>query len=270
MYEKKIGTLAKLAGVTSHTIKYYEKEGFVSSTRDSHSNYRFYDLTSCDYIHECMKYRNIGFSVKELHTLCKMANSETLHALLEERIHSLDQSIQNLHTKKSMTTYYFNEICELEQYLDQWFIVPFPEFYFLAQTERFEYTEHYQLDKNDINLVDYIPYAKTCTMLPSETFSGQSDLFFSGKIIESRFVPDDFLKRRPEFISIGGHGQKAFITYLKTDYKNYLTDGSLISMIKDKYFEFSNQLISNAYVLKIKTTYEPKETSYFKIYIPLR
>ena len=77
MYEKKIRTLKKFAGVTSHTIKYYEKEGFFSSIRDRYSNYRFYNLNRCTYLHECIQYRNLGFSVKELNTLCKIANSHT-------------------------------------------------------------------------------------------------------------------------------------------------------------------------------------------------
>lgn len=65
MSEKTIGTLSKFTGIHAHTIKYYEKIGLLSSNRKEHSNYRSYDMRICTDIYECVKYRNMGFSLKE-------------------------------------------------------------------------------------------------------------------------------------------------------------------------------------------------------------
>ena len=65
MSEKTIGTLSKFTGIPAHTIKYYEKIGLLSSNRKEHSNYRSYDKRICTDIYECVKYRNMGFSLKE-------------------------------------------------------------------------------------------------------------------------------------------------------------------------------------------------------------
>ena len=82
MNEKTVGMLAKFTGVSVHTIKYYEKIGLLSSTRREHSNYRSYDIRACTDIYECMKYKNLGFALKEVGNLIKEADSEAINNLL--------------------------------------------------------------------------------------------------------------------------------------------------------------------------------------------
>lgn len=269
MHEKKIGTLAKFAGVTSHTIKYYEKEGFFSSIRDSHSNYRFYNLSSCTYLHECIKYRNLGFSVKELNTLCKIADSTTIKEMLIERMNAIDTELEELLTKKQMAHSYYEELLSLDENLNEWFICNFPENYFLAQTKQLEYLDEYQMEKNGINLIDYLPYAKSCVKLPKETLEGNSNLFYWGQLLPCSFAPNDLMEKRPELKKIGGKKQKAFITYLALPGKAYTSDGELVRRIHEIYHNFSSEYFGDAYAVRMKIAYEPKETHYFKVYIPI-
>lgn len=269
MYEKKIGTLAKFAGVTSHTIKYYEKEGFFSSIRDSHSNYRFYNLNSCTYLHECIKYRNLGFSVKELNTLCKIANSDTINDMLLKHIDDIDLEIEKLLIKKQMTQSYYQELQNLDVHLNDWFICNFPSHYFLAQTKQLEYLDDYQMEKNNVNLIDYLPYAKSCVCLPKETMEGASNMFYWGQIIEKKYFPEELLKKRPDLQTIGGPKQKAFVAYLSICTKNYTSDGELVRRIQQIYKNFSSDYHGDAYAIRIKIAYEPKETHYFKVFLPI-
>ena len=90
MNEKTVGMLAKFTGVSVHTIKYYEKIGLLSSTRREHSNYRSYDIRACTDIYECMKYKNLGFALKEVGNLIKEADSEAIDNLLKRRLEERD------------------------------------------------------------------------------------------------------------------------------------------------------------------------------------
>ena len=82
MSEKTIGTLSKFTGIPAHTIKYYEKIGLLSSNRKESSNYRSYDMRICTDIYECVKYRNMGFPLKETKELVKEAGDRRLDELL--------------------------------------------------------------------------------------------------------------------------------------------------------------------------------------------
>ena len=85
MNEKTVGMLSKFTGVSVHTIKYYEKLGLISSSRREQSNYRSYDVKSCTDIYECMKYRNMGFSLKDIQLLLKEGYNDLLSSILEKR-----------------------------------------------------------------------------------------------------------------------------------------------------------------------------------------
>ena len=101
MNEKTVGMLAKFTGVSVHTIKYYEKIGLLSSTRREHSNYRSYDIRACTDIYECMKYKNLGFALKEVGNLIKEADSEAIDNLLKKRLEEIDASLSELQELKN-------------------------------------------------------------------------------------------------------------------------------------------------------------------------
>ncbi len=101
MNEKTVGMLAKFTGVSVHTIKYYEKIGLLSSTRREHSNYRSYDIRACTDIYECMKYKNLGFALKEVGNLIKEADSEAIDNLLKKRLEEMDASLSESGIKKT-------------------------------------------------------------------------------------------------------------------------------------------------------------------------
>lgn len=109
MNEKTVGMLAKFTGVSVHTIKYYEKIGLLSSTRREHSNYRSYDIRACTDIYECMKYKNLGFALKEVGNLIKEADSEAIDNLLKKRLEEIDASLSELQELKKRVTDYLAE-----------------------------------------------------------------------------------------------------------------------------------------------------------------
>ena len=109
MNEKTVGMLAKFTGVSVHTIKYYEKIGLLSSTRKEHSNYRSYDIRSCTDIYECVKYKNLGFSLKDVGTLTKEADEVQMKKMLEERLQEIDGSIAELQKLRSRVAGYMEE-----------------------------------------------------------------------------------------------------------------------------------------------------------------
>ena len=115
MNEKTVGMLAKFTGVSVHTIKYYEKIGLLSSTRREHSNYRSYDIRACTDIYECMKYKNLGFALKEVGNLIKEADSEAIDNLLKKRLEEIDASLSELQELKKRVMDYLAETEEIEK-----------------------------------------------------------------------------------------------------------------------------------------------------------
>lgn len=117
MNEKTVGMLSKFTGVSVHTIKYYEKLGLISSSRREQSNYRSYDVKSCTDIYECMKYRNMGFSLKDIQLLLKEGDNALLSSLLEKRSQELATEVTELLNTRELIENYRKELAELDRRL---------------------------------------------------------------------------------------------------------------------------------------------------------
>ena len=94
----KIGELSSQAGLTTHTLRYYEKQGLLTASGRSNSNYRIYtdaDLESAKFIKRA---RNIGFSLENVGTFLSIRSDKPAHVCAEAKILA-DQKIQDVETQ---------------------------------------------------------------------------------------------------------------------------------------------------------------------------
>ena len=72
-----IGELAKLAGVTAETIRYYEKERVIPRPKRAGSGkYRRYEKADADRLRFVKRARDLGFSLDEVRELLALAQSD--------------------------------------------------------------------------------------------------------------------------------------------------------------------------------------------------
>jgi DNA-binding transcriptional MerR regulator len=70
-----IGNLAKLAGVKSDTIRFYEKRGLLPKPRRSTSGYRAYDGRSLKQLRFIKQAQSLGFSLDEIRRILNLRGS---------------------------------------------------------------------------------------------------------------------------------------------------------------------------------------------------
>ena len=67
MYQKySIGTMAKLMGISSEAIRYYESRNIISPVRDPETGYRYYNTWDFHMLLRARHYQNYGFSLEEI------------------------------------------------------------------------------------------------------------------------------------------------------------------------------------------------------------
>lgn len=86
--------LAKLLGVTTNTIRRYEKSGFLKPKRDS-SNYRWYESCDIDKAAMIRLYIKCGFSHDEIRAMLD-SRSESIAELCTEKLDEIDSQIERL------------------------------------------------------------------------------------------------------------------------------------------------------------------------------
>ena len=98
-----VGDLAKLYGISSQTLHYYEEKKILSPKRDELTGYRYYDPSDLSRLGSIKKYRNAGFPLDKALTITDQADKwgivsnylEQKKSLMEE-IHKLQQIIHSL------------------------------------------------------------------------------------------------------------------------------------------------------------------------------
>ena len=86
MYQKySIGTMAKLMGISSEAIRYYESRNIISPVRDPETGYRYYNTGDFHMLLRARHYQNYGFSLEEIAELFRS------HELAEIRGKMVDQ-----------------------------------------------------------------------------------------------------------------------------------------------------------------------------------
>ena len=97
----KIGELAKLTGCSVQTIRYYEKEQLLPSTRRSEGNFRLYDEASADQLLFIKLCRGLDLSLSEIRQLLALKRSpgaqcDEVNRMMEAHIHQVEARIREL------------------------------------------------------------------------------------------------------------------------------------------------------------------------------
>lgn len=117
-----IRVLAKRSGISSSTIRYYEKQGILPAPKRSENGYRVYTE---DYLIKLDLIQNsklLGYSLHEikeiLHLLTSSMDEKTIRLLLEEKFEEIDQKIVALQAiKKSILDLLKSSSEEVSYYL---------------------------------------------------------------------------------------------------------------------------------------------------------
>ncbi|MBQ5813182.1 MAG: MerR family transcriptional regulator [Clostridia bacterium] len=109
----KIGDVAKILGISTDLIRYYEKKGVVSPEKGQHNSYRYYDTWDINFLIDCLWYKNFGFSIDEIAVIesestydslidgiekksAEIAEAAKRYQLLHERLELQKQTLENV------------------------------------------------------------------------------------------------------------------------------------------------------------------------------
>lgn len=101
----KISELAARTGLTSHTIRFYEKHGLISASERSAAGYRYYNAADVRRAEFVKTARNIGFSLEDIGQLLSIRLDKQSHSCQEVTDitrHKLDEVNDKLAELQSM------------------------------------------------------------------------------------------------------------------------------------------------------------------------
>lgn len=109
------GELARLTGVSTDTLRHYERLGLLAKPPRTDGGYRDYPSHSLERVRLVRRALSVGFSLPELTTILKMrdggeAPCRRVQAMAESKLEQVKQQIQNLNEMRG----------QLEAMLKRW------------------------------------------------------------------------------------------------------------------------------------------------------
>ncbi|BBF45008.1 predicted transcriptional regulators [Lachnospiraceae bacterium KM106-2] len=265
MGQYKVGQLSKVMGVTSHTIKHYEKFNLVAPVKDQENNYRYYDMRQFNRILESKIYRNIGFPLKDISEIMNECDNEAFKVKLVEHKKKLKREIELLQQQYELASAFYKESQEIDEKMGQWFVQPCPKMLFYRQTENDEVMMEESIDHVVSSFMEQIPKALPTLFIDGSSFSSNR-LSYSWGIAKEYSEEDKGIEDYCEVIE----SFRGFVSYIRVKIPYIGKGHRLLEIIKEKYKEFSTGDIPRAYLLQYKMLNEnSEEYHYFKVLIPL-
>lgn len=98
----RIGDVARACGVSSDTIRWYEKQGVLGTAQREANGYRVYDAETIERVRVVRRAVAVGFSIAELARIFRQRAAGSppcreARALAHRKLHELDERIAELH-----------------------------------------------------------------------------------------------------------------------------------------------------------------------------
>lgn len=104
-----INEIAKITGISTHTIRFYEKSGLIEGKRDESiksNNYFHYDEETIEKLEFISEAKSVGFTIREIGQVIdawynnKFTQEEKI-SILNEKLLSLEQKLSEIKEMKS-------------------------------------------------------------------------------------------------------------------------------------------------------------------------
>ena len=118
-----INEIAKIRGISPHTIRFYEKSGLIEGKRDDSiksNNYFHYDEETIEKLEFISDAKSVGFTIREIGQIIdawykdKFTKEEKLN-ILEEKLLSLEQKLKEIKQMKNQIEEFkkdvLNDLC---------------------------------------------------------------------------------------------------------------------------------------------------------------
>lgn len=90
--EYTVQQLAKTAGISSRTLRYYDEIGLLKPARLTSSGYRIYGPKEVDRLQQILFFRELGVGLEQIREIINDPSFDSLTALREHRVKLLEKS----------------------------------------------------------------------------------------------------------------------------------------------------------------------------------
>lgn len=174
----RIGEVSKLLNMSMETIRFYEKQEVIHPRRTGDGAYRDYELWDIFYLIDCIGYRNMGISLKEIVEIMHKESLEHLCAKIGRRAKELKEQICQEMRLQTWLENYEMTLCTAKDNVGNYWVSYRPEQYAYYVMRR--NSSKFKLIESDDHAfsswVHQMPIVESALFMPSGKVTGNDML----------------------------------------------------------------------------------------------
>jgi DNA-binding transcriptional MerR regulator len=171
----KIGDVARILGISSDLIRYYEEKGVVTPRKDPSNNYRYYDTWDINYLIDCLWYKNFGFGIEQVARMVTEYSYDTLLGTLEERSEALRETIHMQQLLLQRIEKFSERLSETKSYVGRCELRESAPFCYYINRHNAEYDNQLGTQELSRRWLKYMPFTRRYFEVPPEAMTGLGD-----------------------------------------------------------------------------------------------
>lgn len=227
--EYKIGDVANLLGISTETIRNYEKQGLILPKKSESSGYRYYTTWDINVLIAIMIYKGYNCSMSDISDLLNMENTRDLilEKVSEKEKEIEDIIIANINTLKGLRIYKENLNRAMEIKSDDDYKLEYlPDLFRLDMQTNYELEDDEAINNLTKQWIKKIPFLYSGALFNIDNVENSINYFTYGLSIDKRFA--DYLK-----VDVNEHvkyyeSNLCFYTTVRSHYKNIFS----VNMLK--------------------------------------
>lgn len=184
----KIGDVARILGISTDLLRYYEKKGVVTPTKDKQNDYRYYDAWDINFLIDCLWYKNFGFGIPQIAYMVSDCYHGDLVSMLEEKQVELKDQIHHQELLLHRISQHLEQVNRVKDLEGKCVISKSPEV--LCYLNRYDtyYDNSNEMQKLSKQWLSYMPFLQRYFEIPSDPGEKQDHQYAWGYSLAMEYV----------------------------------------------------------------------------------
>ena len=158
----RIGDVARILGISTDLLRYYEKKGVVSPRKDARNDYRYYEAWDINFLLDCLWFKNFGFGIGEVARMVTQCGYEELSERLERREEDLERVLRRQQLLLDRMKAHRAEMARGMELLGRCDVTMSPEVVRYLNRRNFIYDDSPDLARLSQQWLEYMPFIHRC------------------------------------------------------------------------------------------------------------
>ena len=263
----KIGDVARILGISTDLIRYYEKKGVVTPVKDKSNDYRYYDTWDINYLIDCLWYKNFGFNIDHIADMVSDFSRTDLLSDLDGKEAELEESIHHQQLLLRRIREYRESVASVRELVGVCDIRRSPAIAYYLNRFNQSYDNSAKLRQTSQKWLKYMPFTKRHFEINWEDVLGGGEGYAWGFSLDMQYVEELKVPIAPPIVTLPS--QLSIHSAFKSSGKDAFTPRHIDFMIdyaEANGLEIFGSVRGN---LVCSIVEEDQLTGYFEVWMPI-